>query len=170
MKIPEEIKKRISVDEIDLQILVKEIKERKIEIRKNDNISNNNKLEKALNEIEALKLPKESRTEENYNKMIINLNNKNDFNMISINNELPKFNKTYSKRLYYNIKIYYIILFLNIFFPGIGTIIVAIGWGNTCKYKDRTKELLLRGIIQILTIIFLIGWVKAIFDAINYFE
>ena len=170
MKIPEEIKKRISVDEIDLQILVKEIKERKIEIRKNDNISNNNKLEKALNEIEALKLPKESRTEENYNKMIINLNNKNDFNMISINNELPKFNKTYSKRLYYNIKIYYIILFLNIFFPGIGTIIVAIGWGNTCKYKDRTKELLLRGIIQILTIIFLIGWIKAIFDAINYFE
>ena len=170
MKIPEEIKKRVSVDEIDLQILVKEIKEREIEIRKNDNFSNNNKLEKALNEIEALKLPKESRTEENYNKMIINLNNKNDFNMISINNELPKFNKTYSKRLYYNIKIYYIILFLNIFFPGIGTIIAAIGWGNTCKYKDRTKELLLRGIIQILTIIFLIGWVKAIFDAINYFE
>ena len=170
MKIPEEIKKRVSVDEIDLQILVKEIKEREIEIRKNDNISNNNKLEKALNEIEALKLPKESGREENYNKMIINLNNKNDFNMISINNELPKFNKTYSKRLYYNIKIYYIILFLNIFFPGIGTIIAAIGWGNTCKYKDRTKELLLRGIIQILTIIFLIGWVKAIFDAINYFE
>ena len=170
MKIPEEIKKRVSVDEIDLQILVKEIKEREIEIRKNDNISNNNKLEKALNEIEGLKLPKESGREENYNKMIINLNNKNDFNMISINNELPKFNKTYSKRLYYNIKIYYIILFLNIFFPGIGTIIVAIGWGNTCKYKDRTKELLLRGIIQILTIIFLIGWVKAIFDAINYFE
>ena len=126
MKIPEEIKKRVSVDEIDLQILVKEIKEREIEIRKNDNNSNNN--------------------------------------------ELSKFNKTYSKRLYYNIKIYYIILFLNIFFPGIGTIIVAIGWGNTCKYKDRTKELLLRGIIQILTIIFLIGWVKAIFDAINYFE
>ena len=170
MKIPEEIKKRVSVDEIDLQILVKEIKEREIEIRKNDNISNNNKLEKALNEIEALKLPKESGREENYNKMKINLNNKNDFNMISINNELPKFNKTYSKRLYYNIKIYYIILFLNIFFPGIGTIIAAIGWGNTCKYKDRTKELLLRGIIQILTIIFLIGWIKAIFDAINYFE
>ena len=126
--------------------------------------------EKALNEIEGLILPKESRREENYNKMIINLNNKNDFNMISINNELPKFNKTYSKRLYYNIKIYYIILFLNIFFPGIGTIIVAIGWGNTCKYKDRTKELLLRGILQILTIIFLVGWVQAIFDAINYFE
>ena len=127
MKIPEEIKKRVSVDEIDLQILVKEIKEREREI------------------------------------IIRNNNNSN-------NNESSKFNKTYSKKLYYNIKIYYIILFLNIFFPGIGTIIAAIGWGNTCKYKDRTKELLLRGIIQILTIIFLIGWVKAIFDAINYFE
>ena len=128
MKIPEEIKKRVSVDEIDLQILVKEIKEREREIR-------------------------------------IRYNNNNSNNI-----EISKFNKTYSKRLYYNIKIYYIILFLNIFFPGIGTIIAAIGWGNTCKYKDRTKELLLRGIIQILTIIFLIGWVKAIFDAINYFE
>ena len=129
MKIPEEIKKRVSVDEIDLQILVKEIKERERERE-------------------------------------IRINNNNNSN----NNEISKFNKTYSKRLYYNIKIYYIILFLNIFFPGIGTIIAAIGWGNTCKYKDRTKELLLRGIIQILTIIFLIGWVKAIFDAINYFE
>ena len=129
MKIPEEIKKRVSVDEIDLQILVKEIKERERERE-------------------------------------IRINNNNNSNNI----EISKFNKTYSKRLYYNIKIYYIILFLNIFFPGIGTIIVAIGWGNTCKYKDRTKELLLRGIIQILTIIFLIGWVKAIFDAINYFE
>ena len=127
MKIPEEIKKRVSVDEIDLQILVKEIKEREREI------------------------------------IIRNNNNSN-------NNESSKFNKTYSKKLYYNIKIYYIILFLNIFFPGIGTIIVAIGWGNTCKYKDRTKELLLRGILQILTIIFLVGWVQAIFDAINYFE
>ena len=128
MKIPEEIKKRVSVDEIDLQILVKEIKEREREIR-------------------------------------IRYNNNNSNNI-----EISKFNKTYSKRLYYNIKIYYIILFLNIFFPGIGTIIVAIGWGNTCKYKDRTKELLLRGILQILTIIFLVGWVQAIFDAINYFE
>ena len=73
-------------------------------------------------------------------------------------------------RLYYDIRIYYIILFLNIFLPGIGTIIAAIGLGNTCKYKDRTKQLLLRGIIQILTIIFIVGWVQAIYDAINYFE
>ena len=165
MKIPEEIKKKVSVDEIDLQILVKEIKEREREKGNNNNLVHH-EIEKKRTESEYDKNSKDVIKDKNNNKMIINF----DSNIININNELPKFNKTYSKRLYYNIKIYYIILFLNIFFPGIGTIIVAIGWGNTCKYKDRTKELLLRGIIQILTIIFLIGWIKAIFDAINYFE
>ena len=166
MKIPEEIKKKESVDEIDLQILVKEIKEREREKGNNNNLSEHLEIEKKRTELEYDKNSKDVIKDKNNNKMIINF----DSNIININNELPKFNKTYSKRLYYNIKIYYIILFLNIFFPGIGTIIVAIGWGNTCKYKDRTKELLLRGILQILTIIFLVGWVQAIFDAINYFE
>ena len=165
MKIPEEIKKKVSVDEIDLQILVKEIKEREREKGNNNNLVHH-EIEKKRTESEYDKNNKDVIKDKNNNKMIINF----DSNIININNELPKFNKTYSKRLYYNIKIYYIILFLNIFFPGIGTIIVAIGWGNTCKYKDRTKELLLRGILQILTIIFLVGWVQAIFDAINYFE
>ena len=165
MKIPEEIEKKVSVDEIDLQILVKEIKEREREKGNNNNLVHH-EIEKKRTESEYDKNSKDVIKDKNNNKMIINF----DSNIININNELPKFNKTYSKRLYYNIKIYYIILFLNIFFPGIGTIIVAIGWGNTCKYKDRTKELLLRGILQILTIIFLVGWVQAIFDAINYFE
>ena len=183
MKIPEEIKKKVSVDEIDLQILVKEIKEREREKGNNNNLDQHLEIDLKRSEFEYDKNNEDvinkneiiffdnknidkNIKDKNNNKMIINF----DSNIININNELPKFNKTYSKRLYYNIKIYYIILFLNIFFPGIGTIIVAIGWGNTCKYKDRTKELLLRGIIQILTIIFLIGWIKAIFDAINYFE
>ena len=38
MKIPEEIKKKESVDEIDLQILVKEIKEREREKGNNNNL------------------------------------------------------------------------------------------------------------------------------------
>ena len=38
MKIPEEIKKKVSVDEIDLQILVKEIKEREREKGNNNNL------------------------------------------------------------------------------------------------------------------------------------
>ena len=45
MKIPEEIKKRVSVDEIDLQILVKEIKEREREIRIRYNNNNSNNIE-----------------------------------------------------------------------------------------------------------------------------
>ena len=89
-------------------------------------------------------------------------------NIIVIDYELPKFKKS-SMKLCYSIRIYYLLLFLNIFFPGVGTIIAAIGWGNTCKNKNRTKELLLRGILQILTSIFIIGWIQSIFDAINYF-
>ena len=89
-------------------------------------------------------------------------------NIIVIDYELPKFKKS-SMKLCYSIRIYYLLLFLNIFFPGVGTIIAAIGWGNTCKNKNRTKELLLRGMLQILTSIFIIGWIQSIFDAINYF-
>ena len=103
-----------------------------------------------------------------------NLNDKKESkeffpNLIVIDSESPKFNKC-SMRLYYSRRLYYIILFLNVFFPGIGTIIAAIGWGNTCKYKNRTKELLFRGIIQFLTIIFFVGWIQSICDAKNYFE
>ena len=60
---------------------------------------------------------------------------------------------------------FYIIIIINIFLPGIGTIIAAIGWGHT-----RTKELICRGIIQFFTVVFLIGWIQAILDAINYFK
>ena len=73
-------------------------------------------------------------------------------------------------RLKYDDRIFNIILFINIFLPGFGTIIAAIGWGNTCKIKDRTNELIFRGIIQIFTIIFLVGWIQAILDSINYFK
>ena len=180
MTIPEEIKNKAIADEIDLQILAKEIMEREREkehihyfaplrpesFNKNSNYDTNDIRD---NLTDSNNIDKNIR-DKNNNKIVINLDDKKDSNLKYINNKLPKFNKTYSMRLYYSIRIYYLILFLNIFFPGIGTIIAAIGWGNTCKYKDRTKNLLLRGIIQILTIIFIFGWVLAIFDAINYFE
>ena len=73
-------------------------------------------------------------------------------------------------RLKYSLKVFFIILILNIIIPGIGTIIVAIGWGNTCEVRNRKKELIIRGIIQILTIVFLVGWVQAIIDSLNYFD
>ena len=107
----------------------------------------------------------------NYDSENVSNNKKSEIlnsNIIVIDYELPKFKKSLMK-LCYSIRIYYLLLFLNIFFPGVGTIIAAIGWGNTCKNKNRTKELLLRGILQILTSIFIIGWIQSIFDAINYF-
>ena len=73
-------------------------------------------------------------------------------------------------RLYYSSKVFYLILFLNIFLPGVGTIIAGIGWGKTCQYKNRTCELIIRGILQMLTFILLVGWVQSIFDAVNRFE
>ena len=104
------------------------------------------------------------------------VNNKiSERNSININvKQSPKYmNKNISSRLNYSKSIYYVILFLNIFLPGIGTIIAAIGWGNSSNssnYKNRTKELIIRGVIQFLTFIFLVGWVQAIFDACHYFE
>ena len=76
--------------------------------------------------------------------------------------------KTFWK-LYYSLKIFYIILFLNIFLPGVGTIIAGIGWGKTCQYKNRTCELIIRGIFQFLTFFLIYGWIQSIRDANNYF-
>ena len=73
-------------------------------------------------------------------------------------------------RLRYNNCIFYLLLFLNIFLPGIGTIIAGIGWGNTCKLRNRKKELINRGKVQLLTFILIFGWIQAIKDAITYFE
>ena len=79
-------------------------------------------------------------------------------------------NKKISNRLNYSKCVFYLILFLNIFLPGIGTIIAAIGWGNSANFKNRTKELIIRGIIQFFTFFIIVGWVSAITDACHYFE
>ena len=89
--------------------------------------------------------------------------NKKEYNIIPVNIKE-------SKRLCDNKKMFYLILFLNIFLPGIGTIIAAIGWKKVSKSKNRTRELIIRGIIQIFTIIFIVGWVQAIVDALYCFE
>ena len=89
--------------------------------------------------------------------------NKKEYNIIPVNIKE-------SKRLCDNKKMFYLILFLNIFLPGIGTIIAAIGWEKVSKSKNRTRELIIRGIIQIFTIVFIVGWVQAIVDALYCFE
>ena len=73
-------------------------------------------------------------------------------------------------KLKYGRTTFYIILIINIFLPGIGTIIAGIGWGNTCKIKNRTKELIFRGIIQFFTIIFIVGYIQAKRYEKNYFK
>ena len=88
---------------------------------------------------------------------------KKEYNIIPVNIKE-------SKRLCDNKKMFYLILFLNIFLPGIGTIIAAIGWEKVSKSKNRTRELIIRGIIQVFTIIFIVGWVQAIVDALYCFE
>ncbi len=85
-------------------------------------------------------------------------------------NKEPEIKLEDSPKLKYSKSVFYIILFLNIFLPGIGTIIAGIGWGKDADYKDRTKELIIRGIIQFFTFIFLAGWVQAITDAYSCFE
>ena len=129
-------------------------------INKDYNINNTNK----NNKIPEITLRNKYENNKIYERNSININVK----------QSPEYmNKNISSRLNYSKSIYYVILFLNIFLPGIGTIIAAIGWGNSSdssNYKNRTKELIIRGVIQFLTFIFLVGWVQAIFDACHYFE
>ena len=73
-------------------------------------------------------------------------------------------------KLKYSRTTFYIILIINIFLPGIGTIIAGIGWGSSCKIKNRTKELIFRGIFQFFTLFLIVGFIKAIQDAKNYFK
>ena len=128
-----------------------------------DENTNNKKIEISLGNNDSPNINENKNMNNN-----TNLSERNSINKIVKENS-KYINKNNPNRLNYNKTVFYIILFLNIFLPGIGTIIAAIGWGNS-TIKNRTKELIIRGVIQILTIIFLVGWVQAIIDACNYFE
>ena len=170
--------------EIDLIILSKEKKEREQEKHpKKLDINDFRKLINSLpNELHLYKLHIDISNNENND----NNNNKNPEN--SSKEDLSKKVKKFKKfneliivnidsfiilktfwKLYYSLKVFYIILFLNIFLPGVGTIIAGIGWGKTCQYKNRTCELIIRGIFQFLTFFLIFGWIQSIRDANNYF-
>ena len=137
----------------------------------NRNKDSNNTDENKYNKKIEISLENNDSPNINENKNMnnnINLSERNSINKIVKENS-KYINRNNTNRLNYNKTVFYIILFLNIFLPGIGTIIAAIGWGNS-TIKNRTKELIIRGVIQILTIIFLVGWVQAIINASNYFE
>ena len=128
--------------QIDLQIGSKETSEREQEI----------KIKKEKDEINHNIIPQ---------KLTIN---KNEIEKSSLDSSTNSDNNSPVK-LKYGRTTFYIILIINIFLPGIGTIIAGIGWG-----KNRTKGLIFRGIIQFFTIIFIVGYIQAIRDAKNYFK
>ena len=170
--------------EIDLIILSKEKKEREQEkhpkkLDINDLIKLINSLPNELHlDMQPIVISNSENNDNNNNK---NPENSSKEDLSKKVKKFKKFNeliivnidsfiilKTFWK-LYYSLKIFYIILFLNIFLPGVGTIIAGIGWGKTCQYKNRTCELIIRGIFQFLTFFLIFGWIQSIRDANNYF-
>ena len=147
-----------------------------------DNNKEENKSELSISEIEQKEKPKNEKVEEI--KVSLNTNNKNikialDTNQN--NNEATenrtiiikkkyKDKKISSKKLDYSNTIFYVILILNIFLPGVGTIVAGIGWGHTCNGKDRTKELICRGILEFLTSGLIVVRIQAFIEALLHFE
>jgi hypothetical protein len=74
-------------------------------------------------------------------------------------------------RLEYSTGYFCLFLCLNIFLPGIGTIVAGAMFGKaTATHADRTGELICHGVVQFLTCAFIFGWVWAIMEASRYFE
>ena len=72
-------------------------------------------------------------------------------------------------RLEYDCGMYCLILVLNIFLPGVGSILAGILYGNTSKAGDRTGNIICHGIGQLIFAITIFGWVWAVRDALNRF-
>ena len=74
-------------------------------------------------------------------------------------------------RLEYSTGYFCLFLCLNIFLPGIGTIVAGAMFGKaTATHADRTGELICHGVVQFLTCAFIFGWIWAIMEASRYFE
>jgi hypothetical protein len=75
-----------------------------------------------------------------------------------------------SSKLKYSSGMYCLFLCLNIFFPGIGTIVAGIMYGKTADTGNRTGEVVCHGVCQLFLLFFIFGWIWAIMDAVRYFE
>lgn len=62
------------------------------------------------------------------------------------------------------------IIIVNTILPGVGTMIAGCLYGDTPECGDRTGKVLCRGIVQLSTCLFIIGWIWSIKDALYYFE
>ena len=95
----------------------------------------------------------------------ININNNNNNNNVNVNENN---NNISSNRLIIPIGMWCIILLINLFLPGVGSIVAGIMYGRTAKV-DRTGIIICHGIFQLLTFFFAIGWIWALVDTLNYF-
>ena len=97
----------------------------------------------------------------NTNININNNNNNNNYNSnIVVGNGVTKLNIPGG--------MWCIIFLLNLFLPGVGSIIAGIMYGKTVN-PDRTGVVICHGVTQFLTCYIFIGWIWAIIDAVNYF-
>ena len=96
----------------------------------------------------------------NSNININNNNNNNNVNSNNVGNGVTKLNIPGG--------MWCTIFLLNFFLPGAGSILAGIMYGKTVN-PDRTGVVICHGVTQLLTYCFLIGWIWAIIDAVNYF-
>ena len=75
-----------------------------------------------------------------------------------------------TSKLKYSSGMYCLFLCLNIFLPGIGTIVAGIMYGKTAETGNRTGEVVCHGVCQFFLSILIFGWIWAIMDAVKYFE
>ena len=95
----------------------------------------------------------------------ININNNNNNTNVNVNENNYNFSPN---RLIIPGGMWCFIFLLNLFLSGVGSIVAGVIYGKTAKV-DRTGVIICHGITQILTCYFIIGWIWAIIDALNYF-
>ena len=146
-----------------------------------DDITNNNKAMNMQNEIEHLKQKNQelhfknlenkidsiARTQSNTPNININNNNNNTNTNTNINTNVV----IGGDRLKYTTGMYCLFIVLNIFLPGIGTIIAGAMYGSqTISGLDRTGAIICHGVAQFLLCWTIFGWIWGIVEATRYFE
>ena len=99
------------------------------------------------------------------------IENKNNAQQVQVMNNNVNVNVNFNPygRLKYDFGIFCSLFLLNIFFPGIDTIVTGIAYGNTVT-PNKTSKLICRGIWDFITYPIIFGWIWAIVDSLNYFE
>ena len=102
----------------------------------------------------------------------ININNNNNNNNNNVNAAIvsPPVVIAYSSRLVIPGGMFCLILLLNLCMPGVGSILAGILYGGTAPSGNRTGIVICHGVFQLITCIFIFGWIWAIIDTASYFD